>query len=179
MRGRVSGRILTRPLTGLGSPGTPRRTARLSIISQALIGRASVAEDHSMEEVQNPNRWLFREDGEVAPYSNNYFQNDSSHRVTEEIAAGAGSSDASNPGHGTFTYSYSASSNARGKNSGAMKTTVGLPDGNSDIVYTNEDGEVMRFDYHAVTGTITAVNISAIGHPSGIPSGWGTPSGGG
>ncbi len=87
-------------------------------------------------------------DSQVAPYADNYFQYDSSHRVTEEIAAGAGSSDASNPGQGTFTYSYTASSNTPGMNSWAMKTTVGLPDGNSDIVYTNEAGEVMLFDYH-------------------------------
>jgi hypothetical protein len=34
----------------------------------------------------------------VAPYADNYFQYDNSQRVTEEIAAGAGSSDGSNPG---------------------------------------------------------------------------------
>ncbi len=86
-------------------------------------------------------------DSQVAPYADNYFQYDASQRVTEEIAAGAGSSSGANPGQGTFSYSYTASSNTPGMNSWAMKTTVTLPDGNSDIVYTNEAGQVMLFVY--------------------------------
>jgi RHS repeat-associated protein len=87
-------------------------------------------------------------DAQVAPYADNYFEYDSSHRVTTEVAAGAGSSSATNPGQGTFTYSYTTSGNTPGMNSWAVKTTVGLPDGNSDIVYTNAAGEVMLFVYH-------------------------------
>ena len=44
-------------------------------------------------------------DSAVSVYADNFFQYDSSHRVSEEIAAGAGSSSATNPGQGTFTYS--------------------------------------------------------------------------
>jgi YD repeat-containing protein len=87
-------------------------------------------------------------DSQVSPYADNFFQYDSSHRVTEEIAAGAGSSAGSAPGLGTFTYSYTASTNSPGLNSWAMKTTEALPDGNSNVVYTNEAAQVMLFDYH-------------------------------
>jgi RHS repeat-associated protein len=87
-------------------------------------------------------------DSQVSPYADNFFQYDSSHRVTEEIAAGAGSSTATNPGQGSFTYSYTASTNTPGLNSWAMKTTETLPDGNSNIVYTNEASQVMLLDYH-------------------------------
>ena len=82
-------------------------------------------------------------DSQVAPYADNAFQYNSSEQVTQEIAAGAGSSTNTNPGQGTFTYSYTASSNTPGMNSWAMKTTVTLPDGTSNIVYTNEANEVM------------------------------------
>ena len=85
---------------------------------------------------------------QVAPYADYYFQYDSSQRVTEEIAAGAGASGGSSPGLGTFTYSYTTSSNTPGLNSWAVKTVETLPDGNSDTVYTNAAGEVMLFDHY-------------------------------
>jgi RHS repeat-associated protein len=87
-------------------------------------------------------------DSQVAPYADNFFQYDSSKRVSEEIAAGAGSSTATNPGLGTFTYSYTANSNTPGLNSWAVKTIVTLPDSTTDTVYTNEAGQVMLFDHH-------------------------------
>ncbi len=82
-------------------------------------------------------------DSQVAPYADNAFQYNSAQQVTQEIAAGAGSSTNTNPGQGTFTYSYTASGNTPGMNSWATKTTVTLPDGTSNIVYTNEANEVM------------------------------------
>ncbi len=80
-------------------------------------------------------------DAQVAPYADNYFQYDSSQRVTEEIAAGFGSS--ANAGLGTYTFSYTRSNNAPGPNSWSMKTVVGLPNGTQQTVYTNIAGRVM------------------------------------
>ena len=105
-------------------------------------GRLTAALGTSLDSLTN---------AQVAPYADNYFQYDSSHRVTEEIAAGAGSSDGSSPGLGTFTYGYTASSNTPGLNSWAMKTVETLPDGNSNMVYTNAAGEVMLSDHHDAT----------------------------
>jgi RHS repeat-associated protein len=87
-------------------------------------------------------------DSQVAPYADNAFQYDSSHRVTQEIAAGAGASGGSSPGLGTFTYAYTASANTPGLNSWAMKTVETLPDGNTNTVYTNAAGQVMLTDHY-------------------------------
>jgi RHS repeat-associated protein len=87
-------------------------------------------------------------DSQVAPYADYYFQYDSSQRVTEEIAAGAGASGGSSPGLGTFTYSYTTSTNTPGLNSWATKTVETLPDGNTNTVYTNAAAEVMLVDHH-------------------------------
>ncbi len=81
-------------------------------------------------------------DSQVAPYADNAFQYNLAQQVTQEIAA-AGSSTNTNPGQGTFTYAYTASTNTAGMNSWAMKTVETLPDGTSNIVYTNEANEVM------------------------------------
>jgi RHS repeat-associated protein len=81
-------------------------------------------------------------DDQVAPYADNYFQYDSQHRVTEEVAQGAGCSSCS-AGLGTFTYSYTLSNNPTGYNSWAVKTVETLPDGNENIVYSNYAGEQM------------------------------------
>jgi RHS repeat-associated protein len=86
-------------------------------------------------------------DSQVSPYADYNFQYDSSQRVTQEVAAGAGASGGSSPGLGTFTYAYTASTNTPGLNSWAMKTVETLPDGNENIVYTNAAGEVMLFVY--------------------------------
>jgi RHS repeat-associated protein len=89
-------------------------------------------------------------DSQVSPYADNYFQYDTQHRVTEEVAQGEGCS-ACSGGLGTFTYSYVTSSNAPGPNSWAVKTTETLPDGNQNISYTNYAGQVMLSIYHDAT----------------------------
>jgi YD repeat-containing protein len=106
-------------------------------------------------------------DAQVAPYADNSFQYDSSQRVTQEVAAGAGSSTGSSPGLGTFTYSYTTSGNTPGLNSWAVKTVETLPDGNSHIVYTNAAAEVMLFVYHdAGSGSewATFYEYDSLGH---------------
>jgi RHS repeat-associated protein len=92
-------------------------------------------------------------DAAVAPYADNYYEYDTSQRVTKEIAQGAGCSSCSG-GLGTFTYAYTASTNAAGYNSWAMKTVETLPDGNSNTVYTNAYGEVMLKVYHDVASNL-------------------------
>ena len=86
-------------------------------------------------------------DSQVSAYADNYFEYDSSHRVTKEIAQGAGCSTCSG-GLGTFTYSYTSSGNAAGFNSWGTKTVETLPDGNQNTVYTNAYGEEMLLVYH-------------------------------
>jgi RHS repeat-associated protein len=81
-------------------------------------------------------------DSTVATYADHYFQYDSSGRVTEEVASGAGCSVCSG-GLGTFDYSYTTSSNSPGANNWQTKTVESLPDGNEEIVYTNAYGEIM------------------------------------
>ena len=81
-------------------------------------------------------------DSQVSPYADEYFEYDSQHRTTKDVAQGAGCS-ACSGGLGTFTYSYTSSTNAAGYNSWATKTVETLPDGNQNIVYTNAYGEVM------------------------------------
>src|SRR5207237_9369112 len=73
-------------------------------------------------------------------------QNDSSQRVTRQNVQRAGSS--SSTGIGTYSYSYFVSGNAAGTNSWQVKTTETLPDGNTNIVYTNSYGEPMLMDHH-------------------------------
>ena len=84
----------------------------------------------------------------LAPYADQYYQYDSSGRVTETIVQGAGCSCSGSTGQGTFTYAYTASSNTAGPNSWAVKTVETLPDGNQNIVYTNAgrrgDGQRLR-----------------------------------
>src|SRR5207244_457390 len=43
----------------------------------------------------------------------------------------------------TYTYAYAASGNPAGYNIWAVRTTETLPDGSSDVVYSNAYGEVM------------------------------------
>ncbi len=86
-------------------------------------------------------------DTQVAPYADNYFEYDTSQRVTKEVAAAAGGC-ACVGGVGTFTYAYTSSTNADGMNSWKVKTVETLPDGNTNTVYTNAAGQVMLLDYH-------------------------------
>jgi hypothetical protein len=88
-------------------------------------------------------------DGQVAPYADDYFQYDSRHRVTAEVAQGEGCSSCS-AGLGTFTFSYTTSSNADGFNSWKVKTTETLPDGNQNIYYVNAFDQQMLKVYHDV-----------------------------
>jgi uncharacterized delta-60 repeat protein/RHS repeat-associated protein len=90
-------------------------------------------------------------DAQVAPYADNYFEYDSSQRVTKEVAQGAGCSCSSDGGQGAYLYSYTASANSPGFNSWAMKTVETLSDGTVNTVYTNAYGEVMLKVVHDVT----------------------------
>jgi hypothetical protein len=81
-------------------------------------------------------------DSQVAPYADNYYQYDSSQRVTLETVQAAGSS-ATGGGLGTYSYSYTTSTNSAGYNSWQTKTTESLPDGTTHTVFTNYAGEVM------------------------------------
>jgi RHS repeat-associated protein len=87
-------------------------------------------------------------DTDAAPYADDYFEYDSSQRVTKHTVAGAGSSQGIPIGLGTYTYSYTTSTNSPGFNSWATKTVETLPDGNQNIVYTNAYGEIMLQVYY-------------------------------
>jgi len=75
-------------------------------------------------------------------YADNYFEYDSAHRVTKEVATavGAGCS-CGKTGEGAYTFSYfENTSPTSGNNGWRMRTTVGMPDGSQQIVYTNGSG---------------------------------------
>jgi YD repeat-containing protein len=90
------------------------------------------------------------DDGTVAPYADNYFEYDSDHRVTLEIAQSAGCS-ACSAGLGSFTFSYTTSEHEDGFNSWKVKTVETLPDDNQNIVYTNAFGQVMAKIFYDTT----------------------------
>ena len=80
------------------------------------------------------------------------------------------------PGLGTFTYSYTASSNTPGFNSWATKTVETLPDGNQNIVYTNDGrrGDALRLRGHRqqlAVGHLLRVRCAGPGHPGGAAVG--------
>ncbi len=81
----------------------------------------------------------------VGAYADNYFEYDSSHRATKEIAQGAGCSCSGSSGQGIYQYSYTANprSPSNDMNKWSQETTETLPDGNVNYVYTNYAGEVM------------------------------------
>ena len=83
-------------------------------------------------------------------YFDNYFEYDSDHRVTKEIAGGSGCS-VCDAGLGTYTYVYVSSGNTAGANNWATKTVETLPDGNQNIVYTNYVGEAVLSIYRDST----------------------------
>ena len=84
---------------------------------------------------------LTASDAQLADYAEHYFEYDGSRRVTKEVAAvcptcvGGGTS--------ADLFSYATSTNPDGYNSWRVKTTVDLPDGGKDVVYTNHVGLVM------------------------------------
>src|SRR5262249_41089160 len=89
-------------------------------------------------------------DTNAAPYADDYFEYDSSQRVSKHNEAGMGGTTGGGNGIGTFTYAYTSSTNPVGYNSWAMKCTETLPDNNQNIVYTNGFGEVMLRVYKDV-----------------------------
>jgi RHS repeat-associated protein len=97
-------------------------------------------------------------DTQLAPYADNYFEYDSSHRVTLEEVQGQGCS-ACSGGLGEYTFSYTASSNTAAYNSWAMKTVETLPDGNQNIVYTNAYGEIMLKAFKDTTSNLQEVTF--------------------
>jgi RHS repeat-associated protein len=89
-------------------------------------------------------------DTQVAPYADNYFEYDSSKRVTKEIVQGLGCSSCSG-GQGTYLFAYSSSSFTSDYNHWKYKTVETLPDNNQNIVYANYAGEVMLKVFSDVT----------------------------
>src|SRR5262249_17082051 len=89
-------------------------------------------------------------DSQVAPYADDYFEYDSQHRVTKEIAQGEGCSSCS-AGLGTYTFDYTTSSNPDGFSSWKVRTTETLPDGNQNIYYVNAYDQQMLKVYHDTT----------------------------
>src|SRR5207248_4288589 len=83
-------------------------------------------------------------------YADNYFEYDTTGRVTKEVVQGEGCSTCSG-GLGTYTYSYSGSAFTQGFNNWVYKTVETLPDGNQNLVYCNWSGEVMLKVYHDAT----------------------------
>jgi len=99
-------------------------------------------------------------DTQVAAYADNYFQYDSSQRVTQEVAQGAGDSQTSG-GLGTYSFSYTTSANAAGYDSWHTKTVVTNPDGSTDTVYTNTYGQVMLDDHYDPSSALHTDNFYA------------------
>jgi RHS repeat-associated protein len=93
-------------------------------------------------------------DAQVAPYADDYYQYDSSHRVTQAVVQGAGCSSCSG-GQGTYAYAYTTSTNSPGFNSWATKVVETLPDGNTNTVYANAYGEEMLLAYTDTTTSQT------------------------
>lgn len=87
-------------------------------------------------------------DAQLAPFSDHYFEYDTQRRVTKEVASGAGCS-ACSGGQGEYTFAYVASSHPAGTNSWATQTTVTLPDGTQEIVFSNARGQVLLTDYRS------------------------------
>ncbi|OAI41010.1 hypothetical protein AYO40_00590 [Planctomycetaceae bacterium SCGC AG-212-D15] len=112
--------------------------------SSSSSSSGNVSPGHLLKFVVNPNAYdrlnaatgnpLTASDATVAQYADNYFEYDSSGRVTKEVVEG---------NTRTFLYSYTQSNNAQGYNSWALKTVETLPDGNQNIVYSNYAGQAM------------------------------------
>jgi len=76
------------------------------------------------------------------PYADNYFEFDSSKRVTKEATQG---------GLYAHLYAYAKSSFTTGYNAWTYKTTETLPDNNQLIVYSNFAGEAMLTVFYDTT----------------------------
>jgi hypothetical protein len=93
-------------------------------------------------------------DAQVAPYADVHFQYDQVNRVTTSVVQGAGCTSCGS-GQGTYSYAYQTSDFANGYNNWQRRTTVGLPDGNQEIVYTNFHGEVLLKVFKEVSTGLT------------------------
>jgi len=108
--------------------------------------------------------------GQLDTYAEEYYEYDSSERVSKRISQGEGCSTCSG-GRGSYTYAY-VSSNF-GSDSVAVwqdKTTEVLPDGNQDVTYYNDQGEelldvqqeldssktISKFERLGTTATVTS-----------------------
>lgn len=124
--------------------------------------------------------------GDVSAYADNYFEYDSSRRVTKNVAQGEGCSSCAG-GLGQFTYAYTTSPNTD-PNPGSLdydvwktKTVETLPDGNTKTFYLNEAGQVMLevfqegsnkwgsfYAYDAAGRTVMTAEPSAVALPSSL-----------
>jgi hypothetical protein len=100
-------------------------------------------------------------DAAVAPFASNYFEYDSGHRVTKEVAQGAGCSCSGASGQGTFTYAYTTSTNTSDYNNWTYKTVETLLDDTSstlytDTLYANFFGETMLSSFKDVSDAADA-----------------------
>jgi len=98
-------------------------------------------------------------DTQVSRFADKYYQFDSQQRVTQEVSQGDGCSSCSG-GLGTFTYAYTTSANSLGYNNWQTKNIEVLPDGNSNIVYSNGYGEIMLKVYHDATSGLNWDNYT-------------------
>ena len=123
-------------------------------------------------------------------YASNYFEYDNyvnpnqsvtnDHMVVKEIAHGGGCSCSADGGQGIYTYAYQGNTNYTvdgNYNQWKMRTTVNLPDGNTEIVYTNYAGEpILDVQKETATGRqwLTASHYDSNGnlvwqaHPSAV-----------
>ena len=127
-------------------------------------------------------------DAQLQLYATNYFEYDnyanpgvtgaSDHMVVKEIAHGGGCSCSADGGQGVYTYAYQGSTYSPysdGYDNWKMRSTVNLPDGNTEIVYSNYAGEPL-LDVQKETSTgrqwLTAYHYDSNGnllweaHPS-------------
>jgi hypothetical protein len=96
-----------------------------------------------------------QQDSAVAPYADRSFQysTTSPHNVTQVIVQGAGTSLGAGDGRGTYTFSYNTTGPGGGVNSWSSATTEGFPNGSSQVIYANFQGQVMLRSLTTSSGT--------------------------
>ena len=101
-------------------------------------------------------------DAQAAAYADNYFQYDAGERVTEEVAGAAGASTAGGLGTDTLAYhqnpAYPSTGGAADYNQWLMRTTEVTPDGTTNVVYTNENEDVLLTI--TTSGSVTEVTAN-------------------
>ncbi len=90
---------------------------------------------------------IFDSVSDVSGYADNYFEYNSSHQATKEIAQGAGCSCSGSAGQGTYLYDR-CTTNMSGTytddtNKWKQETVETLPDLNQNLVFTNYAGQVI------------------------------------